>query len=167
MGTIIKCCGCGALVKDIPGKPHRYIGAAAGCREVYCEILAKEYGEFRYPEPTHRFTVDTYAVQHPGEPSGQAIQSVNAHLVSLHLVVEKGFNGARATEAFKDILKNGDKLTWLEPPNPNGSMTVVDVVKAQNLQEHRRLVDEWARDVWTAWRNHHALIRRLAEQCLK
>jgi hypothetical protein len=31
-----------------------------------------------------QWCVDAYAVQHPGEPSGQAIQSVSAHLVSLY-----------------------------------------------------------------------------------
>jgi hypothetical protein len=165
--TLIKCYGCGAAVKDTPGRPHRYIGAVAGCWEVYCEILAKEYGEFRYPQPTHRFTVDTYAVQHPGEPNRQAIQSVNAHLVRLYLVIEKGWNVERTTEALKSVVRNRDTLSWLEPPNPNGSRTVVDVVKAHNLEDHRRLVEEWARDVWTAWRNHHALIRRLADQYVR
>jgi hypothetical protein len=57
------------LVKNKPGKPHKYIGAVAGCWEIYGEILAKEYGEYGYPELTHRLTVDTYAVQHPGTPS--------------------------------------------------------------------------------------------------
>jgi len=43
MSDRIKCYGWGALVRDIPGKPHRYIGANAGGWEVYGEILAKKY----------------------------------------------------------------------------------------------------------------------------
>jgi hypothetical protein len=164
---LVKCYGCGAWVTDLPGKPHKYIGAVAGCWQVYGEILAKEYGEFGYPQPTHRLTVDTYAVQHPGEPNRQAIQSVNGHLVSLYLVIEKGWDGQAATQAIAKIVKRADKFVWLEPPDPNGSITVADVVKARDWEEHRKWVDEWARDVWTAWAKHHALIRKLAEQYLR
>jgi hypothetical protein len=32
----------------------------------------------------HHLVVDTYAVQHPGVPSPQAIQSVAIHLIRLH-----------------------------------------------------------------------------------
>jgi hypothetical protein len=167
MVLLVKCYGCGALVKDISGKPHKYIGAVAGCWEVYGEILSKEYGEFGYPQPIHRLTVDTYAVQHPGEPNRKAIQSVNGHLVSLYLVIEQRLDGNTATEALGRIVKNADKLTWLEPPDPNGSMTVAEVVKAQNLEDHRRLVDAWAKDVWEAWAKHHSKIKRLADHFLK
>jgi uncharacterized protein (DUF885 family) len=38
---------------------RKYIGASAGCWEIYGEILAKEFGEYRYPEPTHQLTVHT------------------------------------------------------------------------------------------------------------
>lgn len=64
----IKCIGCGALVEDLAGKPHKYIGASQECWNLYGEVLAKEYGEYNYPQLTHRLTVDTYAIQHPGEP---------------------------------------------------------------------------------------------------
>lgn len=166
MSTLARCYGCGALVKDIPGEPHKYIGAAAGCWEIYGEILAKEYGEYGYPELTHRLTVDTYAVQHPGKPSRQAIQSVNGHLVSLYLVLEKQYSGQRATKALAEILQHAGHFTWLEPPDPNGRLTVLDVVKANNFDEHSRLVEQWARDVWAAWTPHHKTIRQYVEQYL-
>lgn len=55
---MVKCPGCGAAVKDIPGVPqvHRRFGRLL---EIYGEILAKEFGEYRYPEPTHQLTVHT------------------------------------------------------------------------------------------------------------
>lgn len=166
MSALVRCYGCGALVKDIPGEPHKYIGATAGCWEVYGEILAKEYGEYGYPERTHRLTVDTYAVQHPGRPSRQAIQSVNGHLVSLYLVLEKQYSGRQATKALAGILEHAGHFTWLEPPEPNGRITVLDVVKAKNLDEHNRIVEQWARDVWAAWAPHHKTIRQYVERYL-
>lgn len=162
-----RCGGCGALVRAIPGNPHTYIGAVAGCWEVYEQVLAKEFGDFNYPQPTHRLTVDTYAVQHPGEPGRQAIQSVNVHLVSLHLILERGLDGPAATRIMQAVIKTADCFIWLVPPEPNGSITVVDVVRAHGLEEHVALVERWATDVWAAWRQHHAEIREIAAQYLR
>ncbi|QZZ22230.1 hypothetical protein J5X98_07530 [Leptothermofonsia sichuanensis E412] len=165
MTELISCYGCGALVKDIPGESHKYIGASAGCWEVYGEILAKEYGEYGYPETVHRLTVDTYAIQHPGKPSHQSIQSVNTHLISLNLVLEKGLEGAEATQAIRKILDYASEFVWLEPPVPNGRMTVLDVVRAKDFLEHQALVQKWARDVWNAWSVYHHIVRQLVSWC--
>lgn len=163
---LIRCYGCGAWVKDMKGVPHKYIGAPMGCWEIYGEILAKEYGEYGYPQPTHRLTVDTYAVQHPGKPSRQAIQSVNVHLVRLYLVLKKGLSMKQATTAMGRVLRHSDKFAWLEPPLPNGHITVVDVIKAQNIEEHTKQVEAWAKDVWKAWAIHHEKISKLVKQYL-
>jgi hypothetical protein len=81
MSNLIKCYGCCTLVEDTNGATHEYIGAVAGCWAVFGEILAKEFNNPSYFYPAHRFTVDTYAVQHPGVPNRKSIQSVNVHLV--------------------------------------------------------------------------------------
>ena len=167
MSKLINCPGCGASVPDLPGLPHKYIGATMGCWEIYTQILAKEYGEFRYPEHTHRMTVDTYAVQHPGQPGRQSIQSVNGHLLSLHFLIDRGMTGKEATAAFSRVLRNADSLTWLTPPVPNGTLTVLDVVIAPTLDEHTKLVESWANNVWEAWSPHHATIRKLADQFMR
>ncbi|MDX2270884.1 MAG: DUF5946 family protein [Cyanobacteriota bacterium] len=161
----IQCYGCGAWVKDIPGEPHKYIGACAGCWEIYGEILAKEYGKYGYPETVHRLTVDTYAVQHPGKPSRQSIQSVNTHLISLYLMVEKGLEGAEATHAIGRLLEYASQFVWLDPPAPNGRMTVLDIVKARDFPEHQKLVDQWARNVWNAWSAYHHVVQRFVRKC--
>ena len=166
MERLVKCYGCGALVKQKPGEPHKYIGAVVGCWEIYGEILAKEYDEYGYPEHTHRLTVDTYAVQHPGSPNRQAIQSVIGHLVSLYLVLERHFSGQQATGAIAAVLKHADRFVWLEPPQPNGRITVIDVVKATNFEEHKNLVEQWANDIWAVWARHHDAIRQLVAQYL-
>lgn len=163
MDVFVKCPGCGALVPDGHGLPHPYIGASPGCWDVYGRVLAKEYGEFGYPARTHRLTVDTYSVQHPGNPNRRAIQSVNLHLMSLCLVLEQGIGGLEATRKIEHILKHRRRFEWLEPPSPIGDTTVLDVVVAGNLSEHERLVEAWARNVWEAWAFHHARIRKMLE----
>ena len=151
----IKCYGCGALVNNIEGQPHKYIGAPQGCWDLYGQILAKEYGEYNYPELTHRLTVDTYAIQHPGQPNRQSIQSVNGHLVSLYFVFVKNVSGKEATKKIGMILAKEPKFEWLEPPVPNGQKTVIDVLTATNQEEHEKKVREWAEDVWICWYSKH------------
>ena len=65
------------MVDNIEGKPHNYIGAVQGCWNLYGIILAKEYLKYNALELTHRLTVDTYAVQHPGYPNRRSIQKGN------------------------------------------------------------------------------------------
>ena len=160
----IKCYGCGALVDNIAGQPHKYIGAAQGCWNLFCQILAKEFGEYKYPENTHRLTVDTYAIQHPGQPSRQSIQSVNLHLISLYCVLVKDLSGREATKIMGKILENKPNFEWLEPPVPNGHITVIDVLKAANQQEHEKIVREWAEDVFSSW---YLKYRRTIENNIK
>ena len=78
---------------------------------------------------------------------------------------EKGLEGGEATRAIGKVLKYADKFAWLEPPVPNGMMTVLDVVRAKDFSEHQELVHEWARDVWNAWSAHHHIVRQLVSRC--
>lgn len=167
MSESVICLGCGAPVEDIPGNPHKYLGASAGCWKIYGEILASEYGDFGYPETTHRLTVGTYAVQHPGKPDRQAIKSVNVHLISLFLILERGLDGAEATFAIRKILQQRLDLTWLEPPVPNGTVTVLDIAAAADFKKHQRVVEAWAENVWQAWSSYHRRIQGPAERFLR
>jgi hypothetical protein len=156
----IHCIGCGAEVPDIDGPSFRYPDAASpGCWAIYGEILAKEYGAFQHP-PIHRLTVDAYAVQHPGRPTPQTIQSVTGHLISLCSVLERGYEFAKATEMMRSaIARFKGAFVWLEPPASFGRITVLDVVKAQNLSDHIKHVEQWANEVWEAWKAHHDTIQ--------
>ena len=163
MSDLVACYGCGAPVDTAPGKPHKYLGTVWGCWGVFGQILAKEYSAGE-PDVTHRLTVDAYALQHPGTPSRQTIQSMNVHLVSMYLILEMGANSRQALTGIRETLKAASQFQWLEPPVPNGSMTALDVAPAQDMDEHGRLVDLWARDVWQAWSPHHEHVREFARR---
>jgi hypothetical protein len=160
---ITSCMGCGALVPSVDGPRHPYIGASAGCWAVYCEVLAKEFGEYRYP-PVHRLTVDAYAAQHPGMPGPQSIKSVNIHLISLCLVLEQGVTYKEATQAMGRVLAGRPRFFWLDPPASLGDITVLDVCKARDLVEHTQYVERWAKSVWRAWSPHHVTVYRLLQE---
>jgi hypothetical protein len=155
------CPGCGALFPASDGPTHAYIGASAGCWAVFGEVVAREYNDFRYGA-IHQMTVDTYAVQHPGAPSRRARQSVALHLISLYLQLEQAYNPEQARDALKKAADSGKEYTWLEPPARIGEITILDVYEAQTPEEHRRLVDQWARSVWKSWSLHRDTIRAWA-----
>lgn len=155
--TMSKCPGCGGLFDDIPGPTHRYLESSPGCWAVYGEVLAREYSDPKY-YAVHRLSVDAYAVQHPGRPAPQTIQSVAVHLISLCLVLELGVNIKRATLAMKSAVEHKDSYAWLTPPESMGSVTVADVHQAKDAKEHIRLVRTWATSAWTAWSLHRATI---------
>lgn len=160
------CPDCKALVPDVGGPTHEYLGASSGCWKIYGEVLAKEYSDPAYME-VHRLTVDAYAVQHPGLPESRAIQSVNIHLLALYLVLEKQCDFSFATQLMGKIIerKKGEFI-WLDPPQTPYSVTVVDVVKANSPQEHKAIVEKWAEATWQAWQSHHATIESMAKEIL-
>src|SRR5919108_6560139 len=135
---LIPCFSCGALVPDVEGPTHKYVLSSPGCWAAYGTILARDYGEYNYPS-VHRLVVDAYAVQHPGKPMRQAIQSVAVHLVGLYLSLEKDMDAKQVTQAIGRATKFSDKFVWLDPPKSLASMTVADVVGTKTLEEYDRL----------------------------
>ncbi len=158
------CIGCGALVPEIEGPTHRYLGASPGCWAVYGEVLEREYGDYLRYAPVHRLTVDAYAAQHPGVPSPQSIQSVAVHLILLHLVLEHGLRPERANAAMQWTVSRSKDFVWLDPPVSPGKITILDVRDAKDPTEHIERVREWARSVWEAWAPHHDMVRRWADR---
>ncbi|MCA9279482.1 MAG: hypothetical protein H6815_01370 [Phycisphaeraceae bacterium] len=156
--TTIKCAGCGADVPDIVGPTHAYIGASPGCWKVYGDVLAREYGEYGYPE-CHRLTIDAYAAQHPGTPSRRSIQSVAGHLIALHVLFEQNVSAAEATRRIGAAVAQAESFHWLEPPSFADAMTVLDVAATADLETHQRVVRAWAESVWHAWSEHHETVK--------
>ncbi|QIN80352.1 hypothetical protein GBA65_19570 [Rubrobacter marinus] len=160
------CPGCGALVPDMTGPVHRYIGASPGCWAAFGEVSGKEYGDFRYAR-VHGLTVDAYCAQHPGEPSPQAIRSVAVHLVGLSLQMERDLSPEELYAVHKrvsSLAKEGEMgVFWLDPPDLPGGPTILYVLGADGPEEHAERVREWARAVWEAWSPYHETVRRWAE----
>jgi len=154
----IRCIGCGGVVPQMDGPTHRYMESSPGCWQVYGQVLAREYSDRAFGA-LHRLTVDSYAVQHPGRPSPQTIQSVCVHLISLCLVLERGLAAAYATRVMAAATKAKERFHWLTPPTSLGVVTVSDVVGATTPPEHEERVRAWAEAAWSAWAEHHATVR--------
>jgi len=156
----IHCIGCGAEVPDIDGPTHKYLGASPGCWNIYGDILAKEYGDPDYMK-VHRLTVDAYSLQHLGEESPQTIQSMNLHLMALCAAIEHGIKYDFIPKIMNNRLKeykNKGVFSWLNPPPLLGIITVVEVARAQTTQEHTKIVEAWAQEIWGLWSDHHETV---------
>jgi len=158
------CPGCGLVLPAHDGPTHRYLGASAACWAFYGRLMALEFNNAAY-SAVHQMSTDTYAVQHPGVPERRTIQSVAIHLMTLCLVLERGTDPLDGPRLHNRMVAR-PVFHWLEPPRPNGSMTVAGVLRAEDPVEHCRLVTAWARDVWDAWAPHHPTVRTWIEQTL-
>jgi len=156
------CFACGGRFADIDGPTHRYMDSTPGCWAAFGRVLEREYSDTRY-FGVHRLTVDTYAVQHPGQPSAQSIQSVGVHLIRLHLFLERGLSAEQANDAMLDAARFKKSFVRLEPPL-HYAMTVADVFAASAPEQHQQLVRAWAQSAWQAWSAHHDVVRQWAER---
>lgn len=161
------CPGCGLMLHPCGGEPHAYIGASPSCWNLYGDLLAREFGDPAFMR-MHQLTVDTYCAQHPGVPGRRAIQSINVHLVGLHLSLDRDLEGAfvrRVIAVVADRLAS--RLVWFDPPEASGRSTLRDVLTARSAEEHRELVTDWAKSVWDSWRPAHGAVAKLTDEALR
>ncbi len=163
------CPGCGVVLPPVVTPAHEYLGASPSCWARYGELLAAELaGRQGGPRAFHRLTVDAYRVQHPGAPGPRQVRSTCLHLCSLQLVLEQHVPPDVATTRLGAILAAEPGFTWLEPPVPNGAVTLLDVLAATgDPLDHEAAVWRWAQDVWDAWTPHHDRVRAWVAHALR
>ncbi len=135
------------------------MASTPGCWAGYTAILAREYSDPAY-FAAHQFTVDAYAVQHPGGKDAQSVQSVTTHLIRLCLMLEHDLIGPRANQQMLRARENAQPFTWLSPPDSDYAMTAVDLLHVETAESHCQKAREWAECAWGAWRPHHEAVRR-------
>lgn len=176
--SITPCPGCGALFAPFEGPTHRYIGASTGCWALFNWSLTTEGSETadliaqsRIPEnlvrvPAHGDELpldalfgDAYGVQHHGEGSPQAIQSVALHLLNLY-----GIISGKTTHPRWPIgraIRTRGVFHKLEPPTLGCALTirhlfpgggvVTPITRSQYVMSvyeewmilHRTIVEQW------------------------
>jgi hypothetical protein len=138
--VLTPCQGCGALFPLFDGPTHRYLGASAACWTLFNTAVA--LGEpdatdllprSRIPEPAVASPArtdagldvvfgDAYGVQHHGEASPQAIQSVAVHLLDLHGLITG--NTTRPGWALARALRVKGVFHKLTPPPLGSALTI-------------------------------------------
>jgi hypothetical protein len=155
--SIEVCCGCGSRLAAIRGPTHAYMTSSPACWAAFGTILAREYSNPQLMA-IHRLSVDTWAVQHPGDGSRRAIQSVGLHLARLMTQIQSGLSGEAANAAMLGFAARKSELPEL-PPRASYSLTVADVVDQVDPLDHSRAVRRWAEATWNEWADQHSFIR--------
>jgi len=154
------CPQCAVELPDYEGPTHRYFGASPACWAAYGKILEREYSDQAFFK-NHRMTVDAYALQHPGDKSQQAVQSVNIHLISTTLLFKHKAKPGRALAAMRKISAASKKdltlFNWLQPPKSLGKITVIDVLPVTQLEDYLNQIETWAHCAWQAWEDYHSV----------
>jgi uncharacterized protein DUF5946 len=89
------------------------------------------------------------------------VQSVAVHLMGLCMILERGTESLQLmpAERGRAPARRTLDLHWLDPPHPNGTLTVRGPLDAVGADQHAASVEAWARDVWGAWDPHHDTVR--------
>lgn len=147
------CPECGAAVE----------GGLAGCQALFEELLAREFGDYRYAAK-HRTTVDAYALQHPDQYMRSA-KSYAAHLTGLTAAIES--ENPRVLHAVVQQWLSG-RVALERPGQPpagaRGELTILHVLAAPTPAEHLARVQQWAQSTWRAWSSFHPLAASWMEQ---
>ena len=154
------CGGCGSRLPATDGPIHAYMLSSPACWAAFSTVLEREYSNAELLA-IHRLTVDAWAVQHPGDGSRRAIQSVGLHLARLMVQIEDGLKGDEANAAMLAFASRKAELPEL-PPRGAYRVTVADVVAAVDPRDHQEAVRRWAEATWADWADQHDLIRSWA-----
>ena len=154
------CPGCGSRLPVSDGPTHAYMLSSPACWAAFNVLLEREYSEPRLMA-IHRLTVDTWAVQHPGDGSRRAIQSVGLHLARLFVQLQQGLSGEAANSAMLRFAERKAELPEL-PPRVGYQITVADVVADLRPDNHEKMVRRWAQATWDDWADQHDFIRKWA-----
>jgi hypothetical protein len=159
--ALVPCPDRHALVPDIDGPTHAYIGASAGCWASWGELQARAYADPALAAVIP-LAVDAYATQHHGIEGRRQAQSVWAHLVSICAILERGRAPIDGIRIKQDLLRDDPVFPWLEPPADPGPATVLDVAGVSG-PEAAAAVRRWAESVWDAWSACRDAIRARAD----
>jgi len=131
----------------------------ASDEQAYHLLLAYSFEPAHYV--VHQHVVDAYAAQTADEQT-TPITLVFA-LAGLYLHFEKGMTGPEAQQAH--IRMANARKDWPRLPlvPERGALTAADVVQCASGPERDAAIEQWARDVWNAWREQHATIAELVD----
>ncbi|MEO5923138.1 MAG: DUF5946 family protein [Bryobacteraceae bacterium] len=162
---LIPCPGCGASFPPFDGPTHRYIGASAACWALMLAwmsgnppeagLLAGSIAPRVTPASLSQKDAglldavwgDAYGVQHHGDDSPQAIQSVAIHLLALHGAVTQRADGMWVK---RRALRKRGVFHKLAPPALGCALTIRHLFSGEGPEAVITKID-YAYSVYNAW----------------
>src|SRR6185369_11003385 len=134
----------------------------ASDEQAYHLLLAYSFAPEHYI--VHQHVVDAYAAQTADEQT-KPITLVFA-LVGLYLHFENGLTGPEAQQAHIRMARASKDWPRLPLVKERGTMSAADVIQYTSGPERDAAIEEWARQVWEAWREQHGAVAELVKSAL-
>jgi hypothetical protein len=147
-----RCDGCGLAI----------VGGADSCQAMFDDESVREYGDVAFAG-RRRLVVDVYALQHPDRYCKSAT-SLAAHLTGVCVAIEHRAREELLNDAVQRWLSRRPELTRPDVPASRGPLTIADVVAATSVNDHRAVVERWARGTWTAYLDLQPIARAWVQQ---
>jgi hypothetical protein len=122
---------------------------------MFDDFLARSFSDLTYGR-FHRILVDLYSLQHPDKYCRSA-KSFAAHLTGLCCVMEHD-GDVRVNSAIQKWLSGKVDLEKPVMPKRRGDVNTSHFVELDDV-DVAAMFDEWRREVWNAYSDHHALAR--------
>ena len=152
------CIGCGACFAPEDGPTHPYMLSSSACFRRFTDALAAEYSDPALMA-THRLTVDTFAIQHPGKKSERrAVQSVALHLTRLTIQLSGSYSPQATNDVMLGLGKFKEELAYLVPPS-KFTLTTADLAPHTGTETHAAFVRDWAQATLEDWSAHKKTVQ--------
>jgi len=171
--VLTPCHGCGALFPLFDGPTHRYLGAAAACWALFNFyvvldgdpggsglLAASQIPKLPVVVPARpdasldSLFGDAYAVQHHGDDSPQAIQSVALHLLNVHGII--GGKTTRPGWALGRAIRKKGVFHKLTPPTLGGALTIRHLFPGGGVVVPATRT-QYVASVYEAWMSLHSV----------
>ena len=158
MQTYRDCPGCGVRLPASEAHPDGRYDASTACVQLYDELTAYTLTRGNV-EFIHQLAVDAYRAQHAAEsmpPIGLAFA-----LIGLYFACERGYSGRQVQHMHMLLARRSKTWPHFVLPAHAGSMTVLDVMRAEPGDERDAMLRRYAQSVWAAWSREHERVRAL------
>lgn len=154
-----QCPDCKVWLPTVAGQGHRYVGASPSCWACFSALVNAGEPPLA-PHPHNALLLDAYMVQHPGQPSPPAIQSVAVHLLALYGVLVRGVAPEqvlwiRQRAVRGDAPARHARFAWLTPPDFTGSPTVAGIAAGVTPQARTESTIAYIRTISKLWTQSH------------
>ena len=163
--TICPGCGLRMPARKTTTTSRGYYNVSDECWDLYTEVLKAEYSNAFLFGQVHQLTVDSYAVQHAGEPHPD--KSLDVHLFGLYLTLKREIRAPYVPALLQRLVAAIEVWPHFEPPTARAGVTVFDVAICDSTEDHIRIVKDWTKGVWECWSAYHAEVARLVSHHLQ
>lgn len=116
-------------------------------------------------------SVDAHTLQHP-EIHGR--WNNHLHLTRLHLIFQYKviwtYESTIKLSKYLKLYKKSHADEYLIPPKPldRGRLSITDVMQKSNDEDEcKKMIEQWALEVYNSWENEHKLVDNIAELFIK